>query len=227
MADSYLGEIRMVGFNFPPVDWASCDGRLVSRDDFPELFELIGTTYGGDGAPLFGLPDLQCRIPLAAGSGRGLTTRTLGEPGGAETVTLSEAQMPSHKHRFNGVGVTGDRHLVGGALIAEQDAIDLYLIDEKPPAVAFHPSAIAKTGGSEAHDNIQQYLVLNFVISLRGAPPRTPAGGAPDPFLGEIRLLAGEKPPNEDWAICDGRLLAVSQNIALFALLATTFGGNG
>src|SRR4051812_3235520 len=101
MADSFLGEIRTVAFNFTPEGWAACDGRMLSKDDYPDLFSLIGTTYGGDGQPMFALPDLQGRIPIAAGQGRGLSERKLGEAGGQETVTLAEAELPQHTHTFN------------------------------------------------------------------------------------------------------------------------------
>jgi microcystin-dependent protein len=98
VGDPYLGEIRMVGFNFAPVGWALCNGQLLPISQNNALFALLGTTYGGDGRVTFGLPDLQGRVPLHAGSGMGLPTYVLGEKAGAPSVTLNQQQMPQHTH---------------------------------------------------------------------------------------------------------------------------------
>jgi microcystin-dependent protein len=227
MADSFIGEIRMVAFNYAPAGWAVCDGSTRTRADYPELFDLLGSTYGGDGTTTFGLPDLQARIPIGDGQGDGLTGRRLGESGGQEAVAVATTEIPGHGHEFLASPDDGKTHDPGGALIAKQGGIDLYLIATEPNQ-QLHPAAVSVAGGSQPHDNIQKFLVLGFVISLKGDSPRGPAAATePDPFLGEVRLMGRDKPPNESWAACDGLLLAVSQNTALFSLLSSVFGGNG
>lgn len=170
MANPFIGEIRMVGFNFPPQGWAFCDGQLLGIAQNTALFSLLGTTYGGDGRTTFGLPDLRGRVPLhhGGGSGPGLSPYSLGQNGGFETVTLTAAQMPSHSHSQP---CSSDDPNAGSP------------VNNVPAAVA-NPvyantanSAMAVTGavgGSQPHENRQPYLAINFCIALQGIFPSSP-----------------------------------------------------
>src|SRR5579871_154857 len=107
MADCYVGEIRMFGAPWAPQGWQLCDGTLLSIAQYPELFQLIGTTYGGDGQVMFGVPDLRGRLPVSQGQGTGLPPFMLGQVGGTETVALTGQQLPAHGHPFNATTVQG------------------------------------------------------------------------------------------------------------------------
>jgi microcystin-dependent protein len=177
MSEPFLAEIRIVGFNFPPRGWASCDGQLLPISQNTALFALIGTYYGGDGRVTFGLPNLQGSAPLHPGNGPGLTPRNLGEQSGSQSVTLLQTEMPAHTHvpqasanaatqadPTNGVWAKGGQ-VRGGA--------PLYNADLSAP-VAMSPQALAPAGGSQPHNNLPPYLVLNFVIALAGIFPQRP-----------------------------------------------------
>ena len=172
MSEPFLGEIRMVGFNFAPQGWAMCDGQLMSISQNTALFSLLGTTFGGDGKTTFALPDLRGRAPIHTGQGAGLTLRDLGSATGAETITLTSAQMPSHTHTLEAnPGNASTRHPAGEVLAAPK--AKAYSGPASPP-VAMNPSAIATAGGGGAHDNVQPSLTLNFIIALQGIfPART------------------------------------------------------
>jgi microcystin-dependent protein len=225
VADSYLGEVRMVGFNFPPVGWALCDGRSLPIKGNERLYNLLGTTFGG-GVDSFNLPDLRSRIPLAAGQGKGLTARPLGETAGSETVTLGATQLPAHTHALT--VSRGDDFATSpqGTLPGQSKNIDLYRAAGNPTG-PMNAAALSSAGQGQPHPNLQPYLVLNCIMSLEGDYPTDPnVDSAADPFLGEIRPMATGQAPR-DWAQCAGQFVAVSQNTALFSLFATTFGGNG
>lgn len=167
MSEPFIAEIRIFGFNFAPRGWAFCDGQLLPIAQNTALFSLIGTTYGGDGRTTTALPNLQDRTPMHPGRGPGLTDRRLGEKVGSETVTLSEAQIPSHSHTMRASGssagaTTPTNHLFANNVQAYHDASSL---------VALSSSAIATTGGSQSHTNMQPYLALNFCIALQGLYP--------------------------------------------------------
>src|SRR5436305_5156207 len=154
MGTPYIGEIRMVGFNFAPEGWAPCDGRLLPISENDALFTLIGTTYGGDGQETFALPNLQSRVPVHAGTGPGGVTRTLGESGGTESVTLTTQQIPVHTHPALGVTGTntGNAASPGGAIWASQSSTGVYA--NQPPTDPMAPGAMGITGGSQPHENM-------------------------------------------------------------------------
>lgn len=175
MSDQFVAEIRIVPFNFAPRGWAFCNGQLMPISQNTALFSLLGTTYGGDGKSTFALPDLQGRAPMHPGQGPGLTLRILGEEDGAETITLLAAEMPSHSHAAAGcVGATANRRSPVGAVPArELSGVTAIYVDDATPAGAMAPQAATSAGGSLPHNNMQPYLVLNFVIALQGIfPPR-------------------------------------------------------
>ena len=167
--EPFIGQIQMFGFNFPPRGWAFCDGQLLPIAQNTALFAIVGTTYGGDGRTTLGLPNLQGRAPMHEGNGPGLTPRRLGEVGGVSTVTLSEAQMPQHTHTLAGNSRAATTGNPAGAQLADAAPFTNYgpLRDNENLA----PQAVANTGGSGAHNNLQPYLSLNFTIALVGLFP--------------------------------------------------------
>ncbi|WP_299866467.1 tail fiber protein [uncultured Hoeflea sp.] len=172
MSEPFIAEIRIFAGNFAPRSWAFCDGQLLPVSQNTALFSLIGTTYGGDGRSTTALPNLQGRAPMHPGRGPGLTSRRLGQRGGVEMVTLSEAQMPNHTHTLRGSGERADlfapannRHYArasGGAAYQSNATANL-----TPMADA----ALQNAGGSQAHNNLQPYLTMNFIIALVGLYP--------------------------------------------------------
>src|SRR5437868_6438659 len=166
MSSPFVGEIRMFGGNFAPVGWAFCDGALVPISENDTLFNLIGTTYGGDGQSTFALPDLRGRIPLHFGQGF-----TLAETGGVESITLTVSQIPAHSHPLLGsnsiVSSTDPTNNVGGSITVA--AVFAYGTDA--PLQGMSPSAVSSTGGSQPHNNFQPYLCVDFIISLFGIFP--------------------------------------------------------
>jgi len=174
MGQPYIGEIRMFGGNFAPAGWAFCDGQLMPISENDALFALIGTTYGGDGQETFALPNLMGRVPIHQGSGF-----QLAEQAGSETVTLTTQQIPVHSHvpiASNQAG-TGSGP-AGNVWAASSTGNQMYFQmpaqppPNPPPLVAMDPNAIAPTGGSQPHDNMAPFLVINFIISLFGIFPQ-------------------------------------------------------
>ena len=164
MAQPYVGEIRMFAGNFAPAGWMFCEGQLLAISENETLFQLIGTTYGGDGQSTFALPDLRGRIPLHQGNGA-----ILAEAGGAESVTLTLSQIPAHTHPQLASGDLAQSGQAGGGLPAVSAAFDAYTAEE--PFGPMNPSSIAPAGGSQPHENFQPYLCLSFIISLFGIFP--------------------------------------------------------
>lgn len=162
MAEPFLSEIRIMSFGFPPKGWALCDGQLLPINQNQALFSLLGTTYGGDGRVNFGLPNLQGRTAIHMGSGH-----TLGERGGEQAHTLSISELPTHVHSASGTNTTGDAPTVATNLLA---GAQIYV---SPPTslTSLLPSTIANVGGSQAHLNMQPFLILNFSIALQGIFP--------------------------------------------------------
>lgn len=175
MSEPFLGEIKLVAFNFPPRGWATCDGQVLSINQNTALFSILGTTYGGNGMTTFALPNLQGAAPLGWGSGVGLTPRVLGETGGSTTVTLIQSQMPSHSHGLGAYAHPGDLISPAGGAWAEAGAVrgqKMYAA-QADPGVQMSSMAIGPTGGGQPHNNLQPYLTLNFIIALLGIfPPR-------------------------------------------------------
>ena len=164
MAQPYVGEIRMFAGNFAPAGWMFCEGQLLPISENDTLFNLIGTTYGGDGQSTFALPDLRGRIPIHQGSGF-----TMAQTGGVEQVTLTVSQIPAHSHPLLASTGPGNTNGPGGNVTAESAAVKIYYADQ--PTVALNAAAIAPTGGSQPHDNFQPYLCIDFIISLFGIYP--------------------------------------------------------
>lgn len=164
MAQPYVGEIRMFAGNFAPAGWMFCEGQLLPISENETLFNLIGTTYGGDGQSTFALPDLRGRLPMHMGNGF-----ILAETGGAEEITLTVNQIPSHSHPMLGTSNLADSPNVANALCATGAVSQLYFGD--PPDVVCSPQAIGPQGGSQPHTNFQPYLCVDFIISLFGIFP--------------------------------------------------------
>jgi microcystin-dependent protein len=168
MADQYVGEIRLFGFNFAPAQWALCNGQLLSISTNSALFSLLGTFYGGDGRTNFALPNLQSRVPIHQGQGTGLSPYVIGEMSGTETVTLTQQQMPQHGHSALSSGSQADGSRPAGAVLARTTA-DIYTA--APDGTAMNPGMIGTAGGSQPHPNLQPFLVINFCIALTGIFP--------------------------------------------------------
>ncbi|MGN6518458.1 MAG: phage tail protein [Dokdonella sp.] len=169
MSNPFIGEIRMVGFNFPPAGWAACNGQVLSIAQNDALFALIGTTYGGDGVTTFGLPDLRGRLPLHQGTGVGLSGYTIGQSGGTETVTLLAQDMPIHQHALNAARDGTRTNSPAGNMLGSGEA-DVYTHDTGNP-VQMAPQEVGPAGGSQPHPNMHPFLCINFVISLYGIFP--------------------------------------------------------
>ena len=164
MAQPYVGEIRMFAGNFAPSGWMFCEGQLLPISANETLFQLIGTTYGGDGQSTFALPDLRGRLPLHQGNGF-----VLAESGGAEEVTLTVNQIPAHSHPMLAHAGVGNDPNPQGTLLAESSAITAY--QSGLPSSPMSPQAIGPIGGSQPHTNLQPYLCVDFIISLFGIFP--------------------------------------------------------
>jgi microcystin-dependent protein len=170
MSEPFVGEIRMFAGNFAPRGWAFCDGQLLAVSQNDALFSLLGTIYGGDGRTTFGLPDMRGRIPVHAGSGPGLSPRNLGARGGAENVTLTANNMPSHGHPLQAVSrPANSRDPIGKGLAASQSG-DVYISDISS-AQSFYSGAVSSIGGSRSHTNLMPFLCLHFIIALVGIYP--------------------------------------------------------
>jgi microcystin-dependent protein len=164
MAQPYVGEIRMFAGNFAPAGWMFCEGQLLPISEYETLFNLIGTTYGGDGQSTFALPDLRGRVPIHFGNGF-----TLAETGGVEEVTLTVSQIPAHSHPMLASTAAGGANSPSGNVTAASPSVTLYIQDVPDSNMA--PSAVGSTGGSQPHNNFQPYLCVDFIISLFGIFP--------------------------------------------------------
>jgi len=165
----FVGEIRMFAGNFPPAGWMFCEGQLIPISENETLFNLIGTTYGGDGQSTFALPDLRGRLPLHMGTGPGGTTYQLAETGGAESVTLTTQQIPQHAHALLASTSTGTQNAPTNNVTAASPSVTLYIGDAPDSNLA--ANALSPAGGSQPHENLQPYLCIDFIISLYGIYP--------------------------------------------------------
>lgn len=163
MAEPFLSEIRIMSFVFAPKGWALCNGQLLPINQNQALFSLLGTTFGGDGRVNFALPDLRGRTPIHVGSGH-----TLGEHGGEQAHTLSIAELPTHTHMLQASSNDANSSSPGGYLLATPPAA---LYREASNLTAMHAASVVNVGGSQAHLNMQPFLVLSFCIALQGIFP--------------------------------------------------------
>ncbi|QAY77377.1 phage tail protein [Sphingosinicella sp. BN140058] len=172
MAQPYVGEIRMFGGNFPPSGWLFCNGQVLPISENEALFQLIGTTYGGDGESTFALPNLQSRIPIHFGNGPSGIAYQIAEAAGVETVTLTTQQMPSHTHPMSST-TTSQTLTPQGAKFADITSTTAGVTAYAPATanVALLPQLVGPAGGSQPHDNVQPYLCINYIISLFGIFP--------------------------------------------------------
>ncbi|MBL8093679.1 MAG: phage tail protein [Anaerolineales bacterium] len=174
MADPFVAEIRIFPFNFPPKGWAWCDGQLLPLSQNTALFSLLGTTYGGNGASNFALPDLQGRAPMHPGQGPGLSLHDLGETGGSETVSLLESEIPSHAHTMRADSDPATRSAPGGHILARSIGTSGYQSTTNANLTMLSDNALTPAGGDAPHNNLQPYLTFYFCIALQGVfPPRT------------------------------------------------------
>lgn len=164
MAEPFLSEIRIMSFGFPPKGWAFCDGQLLPINQNQALFSLLGTTFGGDGRVNFGLPDLRGRVPIHVGSGH-----TLGDRGGEQAHTLSIAELPAHTHLLRASSSDGDTPVPASNILAASGATQVF--GPATDLTSLSPSSVTNVGGSQAHLNMQPFLVLNFSIALQGIFP--------------------------------------------------------
>lgn len=163
MSEPFLSEIKIMSFNFPPKGWALCNGQLLPINQNQALFALLGTTYGGNGQTNFALPNLRGRVPIHMGSGH-----TLGEAAGSTAVTINIQQLPTHTHFWQGSGNNATTNDPTNNVLARANA-DVYNIPSN--LTTLDPSAVSSVGGSQPHNNMMPYLVLNFCIALQGIFP--------------------------------------------------------
>lgn len=164
MSNPYVGEIRMFGGNFAPAGWMFCEGQLLPISENETLFNLIGTTYGGDGQETFALPDLRGRLPIHQGNGF-----ILAETGGVESVTLTTQQIPIHNHALVASADQADQITGANGVVAAPPSLSMYFT--APPDTNLNANTMTPVGGSQPHDNFQPYLCIDFIISLFGVFP--------------------------------------------------------
>ena len=171
MSEPFIAEIRIFAGNFAPRGWAFCNGQLLPVSQNTALFSLIGTTYGGDGRTTTALPNLEGRAPMQPGRGPGLTDRRLGQRGGVETVTLTEAQMPNHNHTMRAANSPfgGLQSPATNRTLNRSGGGNAY--HQPTNLVSMAEQTLPNSGGSQAHNNMQPYLTMNFIIALVGLYP--------------------------------------------------------
>lgn len=171
MSEPFIAEIRIFAGNFAPRGWAFCDGQLLPIAQNTALFSLIGTTYGGDGRTTTALPNLMGRAPMHPGRGPGLTPRTLGQRAGTETETLTAAQMPQHSHGLMSINAPGTTYTATDNVSGLARSAGGAAYQSNPSNTDLHADALTDTGGGQAHNNMQPYLAMYFIIALVGLYP--------------------------------------------------------
>ncbi len=247
---NYVAEIRAFAFDVVPDTWLPCDGRPLALASNTALFSLLGFDYeGGDPPQTYALPDLQGRVPMQEGQGPNLAYYAHAQYGGSETYTLNGYELAGHTHTLYGCDADATTPLPQGQLPAKGlwdngtagDLAGAYL--EQTPGLTLDASVVGNTGGGLPHDNMQPYMALNFCIATIGVfPPRgskhkghgqhdkkksDPLPTGDIPFAGELRVSATPTPFDKNWAACSGQLLLVRSYPLLFALIGTTYGGDG
>ena len=170
MANPYVGEIRMFGGNFAPVGWMFCNGQLLAISEYEALFNLIGTTYGGDGQTTFALPNLQGRIPLHQGNGAG-GNYPLGQAAGSETITLTTLQMPAHTHGLVGSGAGAETASPSGGVFASSSDTSFYGPAIPGKGTTLNAAVLGSSGGALPHDNMMPFQCVTFMIAVEGIYP--------------------------------------------------------
>ena len=174
MADPFVAEIRIFGFNFAPKGWAFCNGQLLPISQNTALFSLLGTTYGGDGKSNFALPNLQGNAPMHPGQGPGLSLHDLGETGGTDTVTLLESEMPAHPHGMRASLDDANLAIPQPTRSLAKASANLYSISNAGGTGPLAFQGLTLAGGGLPHNNLQPYLTMNFCIALQGVFPARP-----------------------------------------------------
>ena|ERR1700722_5647206 len=166
MSDQWVGECRSIGFSFAPDGWLLCDGSLYPIQQFEALYALIGTTYGGDGASTFAVPDMRGRVPVHQ-----TTSYLMGQRGGAETVTLNAQQTPAHSHQLMGVAANGTTTSLQAAVLSGGN-VQVYVQTQPTPAMKMNPNTVTPfVGGNQPHNNLQPYQAINWIIAWAGQFP--------------------------------------------------------
>ncbi len=170
MAEPFIGEIKMVGFDFPPKGWALCDGKLLNSQQHGDLFSLLGNSFGGDQTN-FALPNMQSRFPIGAGQGENLSDRIRGEKGGVENAPLQPDQMPAHSHTVKGSSQAANVGNPSGATWPNKGRAGAYT--NATPDTPMNSGIVSNTGGGHSHENMPPYQAIYFIIALQGKfPPR-------------------------------------------------------
>ena len=169
--DQYVGQVLLAGFNYAPQGWRFCDGSLLPIDQFSVLFNLIGTTYGGDGVSTFALPDMRGRTAIGQGTGQGLSPAIMGQRAGAEFVTITAQTYPQHSHSLAATSDTGNAQNPSGSIVASGQVV----YKTEVPTLTMNPVMCGPAAGlSNPHENRQPYQVCNWIIAVEGLfPPRT------------------------------------------------------
>ena len=174
MSEPFIGQVIAVGFNFAPISWVPCDGRLLPISEYSTLYALIGTTYGGDGQSTFAVPDMRSRVAVGQGQGPGLSNYILGQKAGSESVTLTATTTPAHTHTpmAAAVGTAGDPAptLVFGGT----QSTTSMLYDNPSALLTLAPTTVSTAGGSQPHENRQPVLAINYIICAEGIYPSQP-----------------------------------------------------
>jgi microcystin-dependent protein len=171
-AEPFVGQLALVGFDFAPEGWLLCQGQTLQIAQYPALYSLLGTRYGGNGSSTFMLPDLRGRVPIGYGQGSGLTNREFGSTGGAETQTLTLNQMPVHTHALSADPTVGTSDIPTGGVPARNGAgVPQY---GTGTSTTMSAAAVQTTGGGQPHSIMQPYLTLNWIIAVNGIYPTRP-----------------------------------------------------
>ncbi|GAB2573526.1 phage tail protein [Dyella jejuensis] len=171
MSTPYVGEIRLFGFPRIPTGWFLCDGSLKSIAQYQVLFQLLGTTYGGDGQTTFGVPDLRGRIPLHQGTGTGLTPRVMGQLFGTESVTLTASQMPTHTHAYNATTAAASANTPANGQLGALSSDTMYTTAPGIRTEQMSSQSVTTVGGALPHDNTMPTLTVSFCIAYEGVYP--------------------------------------------------------